>query len=443
MSPEIGPATPECTSPMYDVRVRIIRNENLKRKCDADMITAAKRVKAQVSFDTEYWVANNDLRRLKLERIMLRRQISKDSFVLDGGKEKDWETEAKVSQVRAKERAAETIFKYVRKHIERLQCQEAATAEGRGVHQLFIKLFTRLSTKQGGVGRSQGPRQGWQQKAFKETLIKVYRTRNPNKPRYHWDPVLSRWVHIETMRGAHIFPWGGGQCLMDAIFARNEDETEELFEPQNGLLLYEFTEEALENGVIALVPDLPHDASESMLEEWTKSDHKEYKVRVMDPTSEAAKREVPNITNPELTWVDLHDKKVEFRTAFRPRARYLYSAFVRSMLRLAWRAPKGQNPSDKKLGRQYWGTKGKWIKRSFLLSIAEELGDTTDEDSLLEAAADTDTDDENKRNDLAILLLAAQIGSEPRKSDWMDGDEESDAEEESDQGEEEESWDDE
>ena len=81
-----------------------------------------------------------------------------------------------------------------------------------------------------------------------------------------------------------------------------------------------------------------------------------------------------------MTIRDLGGKRLFFRNDMRPRARYLYFLFVVAQLKLAWRHEYRNNPANvlkKQLGKGFWATKGRYLKRAFLLAIAEEIGHDT------------------------------------------------------------------
>ena len=77
---------------------------------------------------------------------------------------------------------------------------------------------------------------------------------------------------------------------------------------------------------------------------------------------------------------DLDGVRLCFRTAQRPRARYLYLLFVFAQLRLHWRHSRNDPGKVLKsqLGKGFWATKGRYLKRTFLLALAEEIGHDTE-----------------------------------------------------------------
>ena len=120
---------------------------------------------------------------------------------------------------------------------------------------------------------------------------------------------------------------------MDSIFGVME--TPELFSPRNGMIISELVEERFDRGFMAIVPRLPDRPTPEQVQLWDCSEPKQYKVRILDLKDP----DVNKVTHPESTqtWKDLDDVDVEFRSMFRPRARYLYFHHCIQVLRRAWR----------------------------------------------------------------------------------------------------------
>ena len=91
------------------------------------------------------------------------------------------------------------------------------------------------------------------------------------------------------MHAAHIFPWAEGQVAMDEIIGREAENMEELNEIPNGLMLSTYAEKRLEDRDIVLVPDVTDAASQEEIDAWSKSEPKEYKIRVVDPGAKGMK----------------------------------------------------------------------------------------------------------------------------------------------------------
>ncbi len=123
----------------------------------------------------------------------------------------------------------------------------------------------------------------------------------------------------------------------------------------------------MDDGASAIVPDISDDPSTEEVDAWENTEPKQYKWRVIDNDAGVLDQEI-EIENGTMAIRDLGGKRLFFKTAMRPRARYLYFLFVVAQLKLAWRHEYRKDPSKvskKQLGRGFWATKGPYLKRAF------------------------------------------------------------------------------
>ncbi|KAM0540620.1 hypothetical protein ACHAO7_011027 [Fusarium culmorum] len=74
---------------------------------------------------------------------------------------------------------------------------------------------------------------------------------------------------------------------------------------------------------------------------------------------------------------ELHNRKLVFLTDFRPRARYIWWTFLKTILHVAWRSnSKDQNIQREEVRKitRYWGICGKYVTKNQLLGFVEEIG---------------------------------------------------------------------
>ncbi|QPC71898.1 hypothetical protein HYE68_002650 [Fusarium pseudograminearum] len=206
--------------------------------------------------------------------------------------------------------------------------------------------------------------------------------------KHRWDPVLHRWVYSDIIHASHLYPWSQG-AFMDDIFGRGSSD--DLFSPCNGLFLHQEIEAALENGYIAIVPDLdlePADPKFSLndkddrqdrVKEWEKQNPKNYRVIVVDMNHSHVNKKI--CTKEDMggfqTIAELHNRKLVFLTGFRPRARYIWWTFLNTILHVAWRSnSKDQNIQHEEVRKttRYWGSRGKYVTKNQLLGFVEEIG---------------------------------------------------------------------
>jgi hypothetical protein len=305
----------------------------------------------------------------------------------------------------------------------------------KSLRRSFMELF---STSKVGLGMTiggQGRRDSGEQSRFRAALIQAYNSRYPDPHRpWLWDPILQKFVSEQNAQAAHLFAYAHGQATMDAIFGPTDPP--ELFSPLNGLILCQEIEHHFDKGFFAIVPRLPDNPSIEDISAWNTSDPKEYKIRILNLNH----KEIDNVIHPlvekeNLTWRSLDGANVEFRSNFRPRARYLYFHFCVQILRLTWGTePKKAETLRKELGKVFWGTPGRYLPRNMLRAFVEELGH--EYEALLEGAMEdeTDADVAVDNGDSEILLATAshQIKASARKKgDEDDEDEDEDEDEES------------
>jgi hypothetical protein len=260
------------------------------------------------------------------------------------------------------------------------------------------------------------------QTKFRNDMIKVYHEKNREED-YIWCPILGQFSTPNDMTAEHLFAYMHGQETMDAIFGPTKSP--ELFSPHNGLLINSAIEKYFDSGKLVIVPDLADRPSLSEIKTWVMGDIREYKIRIIDQNwHKLPKRVHPHF---EITWGDLHNKRLQFRTSFRPRARYLYFHYCIQVLRHAWQ----QNPEDATVtlkdesGKPFWATAGRYINRKMLRAFVEELGHQ-DYQVLLDGASCKTSGDANLLVDVAARQVAAERDRAESDNNNDDDDDDSD-----------------
>jgi len=146
-------------------------------------------------------------------------------------------------------------------------------------------------------------------------------------------------------------------------------------------------EERFDNGMFVIVPDVPESATEAELDAWSISDPKEYKIKILDPTS-AKMMELYSAS--KGTWASLDGKRLEFRSSFRPRSRYLYFHYCCTILRKSWHQNDHWNTLKRELGNRVWATSGRYLSKAQILAFVEEVGHEVGP-ALLRGARDPNT----------------------------------------------------
>jgi HNH endonuclease len=424
----------------WDGKFANLSQEDLRsntNKLERDIDHKEKKLKPSTSFDSEFWSQNADVARLYQDRAAMRSRLSFLEAV-EAKRLEEWEEE--------------TAQKYYAQYLAYKQKEKIAENQAVRLRERFLHIrdnFTRLfiSSKVGfnvnttGVGS----RTTEDQSEFVKRMMEVYCPGAVSKAR--WDPVLQCWQHSRLCKAAHLYPWSQVD-FMDSIFGQGSRE--EIFLPCNGLFLHEDVEKALERGWLAIVPDVDIEPSDPLrplddlferterLKSWEKQAVKNYKIVILDPQHKEVTKDlfiIDGINN----LLDLHQRKLVFLTDFRPRARYIWWTFLAAILKTGWqqKASKMANvvTLEVRKANQYWGTRGRYVKKNMLLGFVEELGQ--DVESILENSIDEEQEEEANPQGVVVVANEVIFRSQVHGED-SDEDEDFDEDEDSDEDEDEE-----
>lgn len=301
------------------------------------------------------------------------------------------------------------------------QAQELKILPGqkqKNMRRAFMQLFT-TSPSGLGVSTGMGRRDTSEQSNFRKALIEASNAAHPTDESV-WCPVLSKWIVADYSTAAHLFSYKHGQAMMDAIFGREKGSDPEIFSPRNGMIMETRAEKKFDRGLFTIMPLVSDEPSEAEMAAWHASDPKRYKIRIIDPKAPGMSAKI-DPGDPRI-WNDLEGKELSFRNNFRPRARYLYFVYCCTMLRCSWqdqkRALKGE------LGRKYWGTGERFMRKSMLIAFVEEMGHQYEH--LLEGAKEHGGSEDDEPIETALLAGTARI-----RESWKSEEEGSDSESES------------
>jgi hypothetical protein len=361
--------------------------------------------------------------------VELQTEISEQHYQ-DQGIEGEFSQTEKAKRLREQFRALEADERLFKRQAKLLSTETTNRKIGKSIRRAFIELFTSSKIGLGITGVGRGRRDTSVQSQFRAACIDVYNSLNTDPDNEHlWCPILKMWVPQEFATAAHIFAYRHGQDVMDSVFGIMENP--ELFSPLNGMIVSQLVEGKFDNGFIVVVPRLPDHPTLAQIALWNNSEPKEYKIRILDPNDREAQKVV--CCEPRQTWKDLDGTNVDFRSTFRPRARYLYFHYCIQILRRAWRADqKAAEEMKKEFGKGYWGTIGEYLPESMLRAFIEELGHEYGE--LLVGVVDDKTTANQENRDLLIAVASNQVKT---SRDNEGEDEESDENEDEDEDEDE------
>ena len=333
-------------------------------RCKNDAKWRKKELMLDPSFDTSYWTAHREIAEMEIKAVLLTRQISIASME---DNTKDFAESEAGQRLLLQERSLKLDCNLYQAEAEKMGCKEEKFNFRRRYHQLTIGAETGL-----GIKNPRGQRDNRLQSAFRADLILKMDSHNPKlfKKSELWCPVTKLYWSSESGIAGHLFPWSGGEATMNTIFGRPDSGHSELFKAENGILWSSGAEQRFEGGHFVIVPDIPNQPTKQQVDTWEASDPKEYKIRVLNPKHPLMK---DHILNTNTHWAELDNHRLQFKTNFRPRARYLYFAYCEAMLR---HSLVGNHPefSSAVLGTNFWGVPGRYMYEGMLLGFVEEMG---------------------------------------------------------------------
>lgn len=353
--------------PLYVPKKRAAQDlgalENKRQKLWEDEKKARKDIKAQGSFNCDFFNGAAEAESITLERLRVASDISFSQF--DGSYE-----------VWANREAARDLFSRMRateNKLKRYKERTAALSLGRPrgtLRALFMKLFT-TSSMGLGIHTGEGKRNSTIQSNFRKRLLDDYKSLDEEG--WAWCPILHSRFRPKSLVAAHIFSYKHGQEMMDEIFGKIRPS--EMFSSRNGLIIHEEIEEYFDSGIFVIVPDMPDRPSLDVLTTWLTGEVRNFKVRIIDRNFRLLNR---GIVSPEgLKWRDLDNRKLQFQSSARPAARYLYFHYCLQILRRAWKAGPGEKAADillDEFGKPVWATRGRYIGHKMLRALVDTLG---------------------------------------------------------------------
>ncbi|KAI1207460.1 uncharacterized protein F4807DRAFT_462613 [Annulohypoxylon truncatum] len=443
MSPNLsGPAGPIPTRTSSKRALEAWPTEKLSTKKSDLSLQIEKRkmnLKPRSSFDSEYWSSH-------LEVLEMEKELHEYNSILTyrehekGSNSKlpynEWLRSLDIGfELGRKRRAIDLKLSAAKSQTARLATQHP-------ILESWIKLFFGAA--------SYGPRDNQAQSRMRAEMMEKYHAEKPEEDSV-WEPVCGAWLRSDWVHAAHLYPSKSIEHI-DIIFGKGAKD--EIMTAMNGLFLCPDIEKILELGYIAIVPDvrLEADSNEDPItdletrrkyvQEWESTNPKEYKVIILDRNG-LEKRirgvlkypQVYNIKSVE----DLDGRRLKFITDFRPGARYMWWAFLNSVVNSSYRnkATRGIGvDKEVELGNRYWGTRGRYIKRDQLLGFVEHLGqdiESISSSSIMEHGIDEE-EGEEKPNTAAVVVIAdtiiRQASSNLSRLGIENSDEESDDDEE-------------
>ncbi|XDG05367.1 hypothetical protein ABKA04_004982 [Annulohypoxylon sp. FPYF3050] len=420
MSPNFsGPAGPILTQTFSKRALEAWPTEKLSTKKSDLSLQIKKRkknLKLRSSFDSEYWSSH-------LEVLEMEKELHEYNSILayreheKGSNSKlpydEWLRSTDIGfELSRKRRAIDLKLLVARSQIARLAKQHL-------ILESWICLFFGAA--------SHGLRDNQEQSRMRAEMMDKYHAENREEGSV-WEPVCGTWLRSEWVHATRLYP-SKSIAHADIIFGKGAQD--EIMTAMNGLFLCPDIEEILELGYIAIVPDvrLETDSKEDpttnletrrkSVKDWESTDPKEYKVVILDRNGLESRIRVmlkyPQVYNIKSV-DDLDGRRLKFLTDFRPSARYMWWAFLNSVVNSSYRnkARRGIGvDKEVELANSYWGTRGRYVKRNQLLGFMEHLGQDIEgilSSSILEHGIDEEEGEETPNTAAVVVVADTTIG---------------------------------
>ncbi|KAL7625537.1 hypothetical protein AAE478_004757 [Parahypoxylon ruwenzoriense] len=436
-SQEIPPVSPKFSGPAGPIPSRTSSKRALEamsteklgtRKSDLNHLIKKRRkdLKPRSSFDSDYWSSHLEVLEMEKELhectsiMAFRGQAQGSNSHLTYN---EWLRSVDTGLELGRKRSAINL------KLSAAKSQTARLVKQHPLLESWIKLFFGAASGFGLSAASYGLKNNQAQSRMRAEMLEKYHEKGFQKEMTDsiWEPVCGAWFRSEWLHAAHLYPTKSIEH-MDIIFG--DGAREEIMTAANGLFLCPDIEKALELGYIAIVPDvrLESDTNEDpatdlhmrrqYVKDWENSNPKEYKVIVLDKSNGLKNKlqamlEYPQVYNIKSV-EDLDGRRLQFRTNFRPRARYMWWTYLNSVVNLSYRYKSTRGigvDKEVELGNRYWGTRGKYVKRNQLQGFVEHLGqdiESISSSSIMEHGIEEEGGEE-KPNTAAVVVVADTI----------------------------------
>jgi hypothetical protein len=395
--------------------------EDEKSLKEAAIHSKKRQLKPKRSFNAEFWLGMVEMAQLELRQAQLHFEKLEVEFMSSGnGGITDFLRTDEALKVTQEMKGFEIHLRMCKRQAKRVETEGKPEKSGR---RAFMELFTSSRLGMDIVESAARRRDTSDQSNFRKNIEKAYGLMNAKKDGLVWDVISGQSIPEDMTTAAHLFAYKHGQDVMTALMG--EDVQNELFAPTNGLILPNSIEKHFDSGLFAIVPNM-NENSVAEVSLWLNSTPKEYKIKILNFESKHLDQVVvqnKNLPNGQLTWRELHNRKLMFPNNFRPRSRFLYFHYMVQILRKAWsNQSKAPEVLKKEFGAAVWGTKGKYLAKAQLRAFVDELGHEVD--FLLDGEDDT-----RKVQKGSEELLTVAVTGQIKRTGCEDDEESSDEEE--------------
>lgn len=403
-----------------------------KRMIEDKIEEARKKLRFKGSFEEGLWSKLEDLDRDMLESTRLGRKISIMNMGYEENNEehlKAWQSTADGAQLVKQEATLKKRLSSTIKQRELIS--DPGEGHTRVIRRSYVSQF--IGSKLGLSLNNSRRRDESLQKQFKNELQSLMsRPPNPDFPDYAWCPIRREYLPVKTMKAGHLFPARCEDISMTAIFGPAEQlkwidqkyepgVKSELFRACNGIYWSDGAEERFGKGLFVLVPDLDSNATIDEIRTWQASAMKEYRIRVLRPDASEMKKTFSPTS--EVAWNTIDGQRVQWGDptkpeviTFRPRAGYLYWAYLSALLQWVYAGKDTEayvKVAQQEVRRKFWGTAGSYMNKHMLKGFVEELGH--EYEPIMQAAREPEENEEEGPKELGVWC-AIEGGLEGNKS---------------------------
>jgi hypothetical protein len=261
--------------------------------------------------------------------------------------------------------------------------------------RLHSQYLGQSSGRRGGRGKN---RPG--QDDFSNNLKRFYDCfEQRNGTNHIWCPVMGVWFPREETKAAHIVPWSFGEANAKTVFPVIGGEGgylpgKILMDERNGLYLHKDIEKEMDDGKLVILP-------------YSYGDRTRFKAHILD---EKLRGETFGL-NGEYSWINIHERELQFKNENRPARRFLYFRMLLTVLQRCIYQPQGWAYNLQSLIEgPIWATAGEYLDRSVIQDIMCLIGDPHVQGQLIQNIPARDSELSNEGEDSIAECSASLAG---------------------------------
>ena len=321
----------------------------------------------------------------KLEKEFSAGKISSDDLI-NGSRKTNDKIDNKCKQIVRLER-----YRY---RVEKAHLIEDA----KNMQELLAETVTRYLYKDTTVQKKLNKTVQYQ---FRRALIHDNSAQHPEANDLLWCAISGGYGSAKEIRAAHIVPSAFSAEIIDYICGVGCGSR--LYSSDNGLLLGNHLEEALDKGNIVIVPkDINEDPITTFVVRLVNQSSKNQPIYLFE-NGNGMRHILSDVDGRELTF--LNDN--------RPKKRFLYFRYLLSMMHNKLNRPLHAGTTIDEIRHNYpWPTMGGYLRKAFLLRFAQEVGDADEanvSEILEKLEASGDLEQENRSESIAVMFKVREV----------------------------------